>query len=131
MFVISPFLRYGILSILSIPSTLIFAAIVLCVFCVAGLNLECHGLSLPAVVPPISELGPDALTEPMTLNVFVESLSKKKIAIKALHCKKIEFITAGGRTTAYVPELPKLPEDQAKKELAKATKHSHGDGEEE
>ncbi|KAK9149585.1 hypothetical protein Scep_008342 [Stephania cephalantha] len=190
----------------------------------------------PAVVPPISELGPDALTEPMALDEFVESLSKKKIAIKALlldqsyiagignwiadevlyqarihplqpafslskgsceslhKCikevvqyavevnadssrfpiewlfhfrwgkkpgkangadssqfpenwifhsrekkpgkafvdgKKIEFITAGGRTTAYVPELQKLPEDQAKKELAKATKHSHGGGEEE
>ncbi|KAK9102059.1 hypothetical protein Sjap_019313 [Stephania japonica] len=196
----------------------------------------------PAIVPPISELGPDALTEPMTLNEFVESLSKKKIAIKALlldqsyiagignwiadevlyqarihplqsasslskgsceslqkcikevvQCavevnadssrfpiewlfhfrwgkkpgkviekavevgadssqfpenwifhsrekkpgkayvdgKKIEFITAGGRTTAYVPELQKLPEEQAKKELAKATKHSHGNVKEE
>ncbi|GLT57313.1 hypothetical protein SLA2020_302930 [Shorea laevis] len=38
----------------------------------------------PAAVPPISELGPDALLEPMTVDEFIESLSKKKIAIKAL-----------------------------------------------
>ncbi|GLT95329.1 hypothetical protein SLE2022_130180 [Rubroshorea leprosula] len=142
----------------------------------------------PASVTPISELGPDALLEPMTVDQFTESLSKKKIGIKALlldqsfisgignwvadevlyqarihpqtpasnlskeNCatllksikevlekavevgadssqfpsnwilhsrdnkpgkafvdgKKIEFISAGGRTTAYVPELQKL-----------------------
>ncbi|XP_020086796.1 formamidopyrimidine-DNA glycosylase-like [Ananas comosus] len=38
----------------------------------------------PESVPPISELGPDALFEPMQVNEFVDSLSKKKIAIKAL-----------------------------------------------
>lgn len=38
----------------------------------------------PASMPPISELGPDALFEPMTVDEFVESLSKKKTAIKAL-----------------------------------------------
>lgn len=38
----------------------------------------------PAAVPPISELGPDALLEPMTVDEFIESLSKKKIAIKSL-----------------------------------------------
>nr|XP_023873811.1 formamidopyrimidine-DNA glycosylase isoform X1 [Quercus suber] len=38
----------------------------------------------PAAVSPISELGPDALLEPMTVDEFTESLSKKKIAIKAL-----------------------------------------------
>ncbi|XP_058115634.1 formamidopyrimidine-DNA glycosylase isoform X8 [Magnolia sinica] len=38
----------------------------------------------PESVPPISELGPDALTEPMQVDEFVESMSKKKIAIKAL-----------------------------------------------
>ncbi|XP_010250229.1 PREDICTED: formamidopyrimidine-DNA glycosylase isoform X4 [Nelumbo nucifera] len=38
----------------------------------------------PASVPPISELGPDALLEPMTVDEFVDSLSKKKITIKAL-----------------------------------------------
>ncbi|KAM0942722.1 putative DNA-(apurinic or apyrimidinic site) lyase, DNA-formamidopyrimidine glycosylase [Dioscorea sansibarensis] len=38
----------------------------------------------PTAVPPISELGPDALTELMPLDEFVHSLSKKKIAIKAL-----------------------------------------------
>ncbi|XP_062155477.1 formamidopyrimidine-DNA glycosylase-like isoform X3 [Alnus glutinosa] len=41
-------------------------------------------LTDPAAVPPISELGPDALLEPMTVDEFIESLSKKKIAIKAL-----------------------------------------------
>jgi hypothetical protein len=35
-------------------------------------------------VPPISELGPDALFEPMTLDVFTERLHKKKTEIKAL-----------------------------------------------
>ena len=38
----------------------------------------------PASMPPISELGPDALLEPMTIDEFVKSLSKKKIAIKTL-----------------------------------------------
>ncbi|XP_012073136.1 formamidopyrimidine-DNA glycosylase isoform X2 [Jatropha curcas] len=148
----------------------------------------------PASVPPISELGPDALLEPMTVDEFYESLSKKKIAIKALlldqsfisgignwiadevlyqarihplqvasslsreNCatlckcireviqyavqvdaecshfpiewlfhlrwgkkpgkvngKKIDFITVGGRTTAYVPELQKLSGGQVAK----------------
>ncbi|KAK9281236.1 hypothetical protein L1049_004131 [Liquidambar formosana] len=147
----------------------------------------------PALVPPISELGPDALLEPMTVDEFMSSLSKKKIAIKPLlldqsyisgignwiadevlyqarihplqissslskECcatlnkcikeviekaidvgadssqfpnnwifhsrekkpgkafvdgKKIEFISAGGRTTAYVPDLQKLSGTQA------------------
>lgn len=35
-------------------------------------------------MPPISELGPDALLKPMTVDEFVVSLSKKKIAIKTL-----------------------------------------------
>ncbi|KAH7659961.1 formamidopyrimidine-DNA glycosylase protein [Dioscorea alata] len=38
----------------------------------------------PTAVPPISTLGPDALTELMPLDEFVHSLSEKKIAIKAL-----------------------------------------------
>ncbi|XP_042389447.1 formamidopyrimidine-DNA glycosylase-like isoform X4 [Zingiber officinale] len=38
----------------------------------------------PQSVPPISELGPDALLELVPVDEFVESLSKKKIAIKAL-----------------------------------------------
>ncbi|KAH1219531.1 Formamidopyrimidine-DNA glycosylase [Glycine max] len=38
----------------------------------------------PTSVPPISELGPDALFEPMTLEKFTESLHKKKTEIKAL-----------------------------------------------
>ncbi|KAL6873430.1 hypothetical protein ACP4OV_013512 [Aristida adscensionis] len=143
----------------------------------------------PETVPPISELGPDALFEPMSIETFVEFLGRKKIGVKALlldqsfvsgignwiadevlyqvlsrihplqiasslsrescealhqsiqevikyavevdaECdrfpeewlfhhrwgkkpgkvngKKIEFITAGGRTTAYVPQLQKL-----------------------
>ena len=40
--------------------------------------------SQPETVPPISELGPDALFEPMSVQNFVDSLSKKKIGIKAL-----------------------------------------------
>lgn len=38
----------------------------------------------PASVPPISQLGPDALLEPMSLDEFADSLNKKKNAIKAL-----------------------------------------------
>ncbi|KAF5194826.1 Formamidopyrimidine-dna glycosylase [Thalictrum thalictroides] len=38
----------------------------------------------PASVPPISGLGPDALLEPMAIDEFAGSLSKRKIAIKAL-----------------------------------------------
>ncbi|XP_077237953.1 MUTM homolog-1 isoform X2 [Tasmannia lanceolata] len=144
-------------------------------------------LENPVSVPPLSELGPDALLELMQVDDLVESMSKKKIAIKALlldqsyvsgignwiadevlyqarihplriaaslskeeyeslhkcikeviqyavevdadcsrfpfewlfhfrwgkksgkvNGKKIEFITAGGRTSAFVPELQKL-----------------------
>ncbi|CAM0908855.1 unnamed protein product [Alopecurus aequalis] len=151
----------------------------------------------PETIPPISELGPDALFEPMSVDNFVESLSRKKIGIKALlldqsfvsgignwiadevlyqsrihplqiassltrescealhksiqevvkyavdvdaDCarfpvewlfhhrwgkkpgkvdgKKIEFITAGGRTTAYVPQLQKLTGTQSGKAVA-------------
>ncbi|EYU21672.1 hypothetical protein ABFS82_09G090100 [Erythranthe guttata] len=157
-------------------------------------------LDNPVSVPPISELGPDALKEPMTVDGLNSSLSKKKIGIKALlldqsfisgignwmadevlyqakihpqqaasslskeNCatllkcinevtnfavevdadslrfpvewlfhfrwgkkpgkvdgKVIEFINAGGRTTAYVPELQKLTGNQAVKEASNKT----------
>ncbi|XP_062155476.1 formamidopyrimidine-DNA glycosylase-like isoform X2 [Alnus glutinosa] len=160
-------------------------------------------LTDPAAVPPISELGPDALLEPMTVDEFIESLSKKKIAIKALlldqsyiagignwvadevlyqarihplqiafslskeNCanlhkcikeviqyavrvdaecsrfplewlfhfrwgkrpgkvngKKIDFIKAGGRTAAYVPELQKLSGNQAAKAVGEPKKRT-------
>ncbi|KAJ6706512.1 hypothetical protein OIU79_011038 [Salix purpurea] len=153
----------------------------------------------PASKPPISELGPDALLELMTVDELHGSLSKKKIAIKALlldqsfvsgignwiadevlyqarihplqiasslsrestatlhKCikeviekavevgadssefpnnwifhsrekkskktfidgKEIDFIVAGGRTTAYVPGLQKLNGNQAGKAVGK------------
>ncbi|KAL5575553.1 hypothetical protein UlMin_017252 [Ulmus minor] len=159
----------------------------------------------PASMPPISELGPDALLEPMTLDQFVASLTKKKLAIKTLlldqsytsgignwvadevlyqakihplqiasslskescetllKCikeviekavevgadssqypdnwifhsrekkpgkafvdgKKIEFITAGGRTTALVPDLQKLSGNQAAKAVSKQGKQGN------
>ncbi|KAJ1260082.1 hypothetical protein BS78_10G204700 [Paspalum vaginatum] len=144
----------------------------------------------PEIVPPISELGPDALFEPMSVGNFLDSLGRKKIGIKALlldqtfisgignwiadevlyqiasnlpreNCEalhrsiqevvkyavevdadcdcfpkewlfhhrwgkkpgkvngnKIEFITAGGRTTAYVPQLQKLYGTQSSKTIA-------------
>lgn len=161
-------------------------------------------LQNPASAPPISELGPDALLEPMTEEELFKSLSKKKIGIKALildqsfisgvgnwiadevlyqarihplqsaatiskeQCgalhkflkevievavevgadssqfpsnwifhnrekkpekafvdgKKIEFINAGGRTSAYVPELQKLSGEQAGKEVVQGKKKS-------
>ncbi|XP_006341402.1 formamidopyrimidine-DNA glycosylase-like isoform X1 [Solanum tuberosum] len=43
-----------------------------------------RSLEDPVSVPPISELGPDALLEPMTVDEFYKALSKKKIGIKAL-----------------------------------------------
>ncbi|KAK1271740.1 Formamidopyrimidine-DNA glycosylase [Acorus gramineus] len=159
-------------------------------------------LNDPVSVPPVSELGPDALLEPMQLDEFVDSLSKKKIAIKSLlldqsflsgigdwiadevlyqsrihpmqiastmskeSCKclhdcikeviskaldvgadisqfpenwifhsrekkpgkafvdgkKIEFITVGGRTPAYVPELQKLTGTQSGKAIRSGQK---------
>ncbi|XP_015870573.1 formamidopyrimidine-DNA glycosylase isoform X2 [Ziziphus jujuba] len=178
----------------------------------------------PTSAPPISELGPDALLELKSVDEFVESLSKKKTAIKALlldqsyisgignwvadevlyqakihplqiasslsrescatlhkcikeviekaielgadssqypsnwifhsrekkpgkafvdglapdlayfspielfiDCsprKKIEFITAGGRTTAFVPDLQKLSRNQAANAVSKPQKQS-------
>ncbi|CAO1948653.1 unnamed protein product [Urochloa humidicola] len=151
----------------------------------------------PETVPPISELGPDALFEPMSVDNFLDSLGRNKIGIKALlldqgfisgignwiadevlyqsrihplqiasnlsrescealhrsiqevvkyavevdadlerfpkewlfhhrwgkkpgavNGKKIEFITAGGRTTAYVPQLQRLTGAQSKKLVA-------------
>ncbi|XP_012456208.1 formamidopyrimidine-DNA glycosylase isoform X2 [Gossypium raimondii] len=157
----------------------------------------------PTSVPPISELGPDALFEPMTINEFTDSLSKKKIGIKALlldqsyisgignwiadevlyqarihplqicsslskencatlhNCikeviqyavevdadcnrfpcdwlfhfrwgkksgkikgKKIDFINAGGRTSAYVPDLQKLSGTVATKAAGKPRKQA-------
>lgn len=41
-------------------------------------------MAQPASLPPISELGPDALLEPMTVDELVSAVSKKKIGIKAL-----------------------------------------------
>ncbi|XP_042061934.1 formamidopyrimidine-DNA glycosylase-like isoform X3 [Salvia splendens] len=161
-------------------------------------------LDNPVSVPPISELGPDALMEPMTEDDLSNSLRKKNIGIKALlldqsfisgignwmadevlyqarihpqqtasslskescatllKCinevtekalevgadssqfpddwifhsrekkpgkafvdgKKIDFIKAGGRTTAYVPELQKLSGIQAVKETDKRSKRT-------
>ncbi|XP_058115628.1 formamidopyrimidine-DNA glycosylase isoform X2 [Magnolia sinica] len=164
----------------------------------------------PESVPPISELGPDALTEPMQVDEFVESMSKKKIAIKALlldqsylagignwiadevlyqarihplqiasslskeqtetlhRCikevvqlavevdadcthfpvewlfhfrwgkkagkvngKKIDFITVGGRTSAFVPELQKLTGKQLAKAPSKPRKKSNKNSDDE
>ncbi|XP_068303094.1 formamidopyrimidine-DNA glycosylase isoform X2 [Pyrus communis] len=161
----------------------------------------------PTSVPPISELGPDALLEPMTVDELFECFSKKKIAIKtllldqsvisgignwvadevlyqarihpeqgaaslskencaALHksikevieyavrvdaesihfpCewlfhfrwgkkpgkvdgKKIEFITVGSRTSAFVPELQKLSGPQASKAASKQANKKKGRG---
>ncbi|KAL1565022.1 Formamidopyrimidine-DNA glycosylase [Salvia divinorum] len=160
-------------------------------------------LDNPVSVPPISDLGPDALIEPMTEDELSNSLTKKNIGIKALlldqsfisgignwmadevlyqarihpqqtasslskescatllkcinevtdfavevdaeslrfptewlfhvrwdkkpgkiNGKKIDFIKAGGRTTAYVPELQKLSGNQAVKETDKRSKRT-------
>lgn len=44
----------------------------------------------PVSVLPISELGPDALFEPMTAEDFFKSLSSKKTGIKALLLDQVE-----------------------------------------
>ncbi|KAM7254040.1 hypothetical protein ACFE04_031722 [Oxalis oulophora] len=161
----------------------------------------------PTSVPPISELGPDALFEPMTVDEFTKSLGKKKLSIKTLlldqsyisgignwvadevlyqakihplqiasslskeSCRalhksidevvqysvkvdddstrfppewlfhyrwgkkagkvngmQIDFITAGGRTTAYVPELQKLSGGQVVKAANKPKRPSKRKG---
>jgi formamidopyrimidine-DNA glycosylase len=48
----------------------------------------------PAAVPPISGLGPDPLLEPMRLDEFIESLSKKrkKFTIKALLLDQVKAV---------------------------------------
>ncbi|CAH9075726.1 unnamed protein product [Cuscuta epithymum] len=163
-------------------------------------------LENPVTVPPISDLGPDALLEPLTIEEFHQALSKKKIGIKALlldqgfisgignwiadevlyqarvhpmqiassmskascvsllkcikevtefsvdvdadssrfpsewlfhyrwgkkpgkvNGKRIEFITAGGRTTAHVPELQKLSGPQSAKPSKKQEKVPKGE----
>ncbi|KAG0503404.1 hypothetical protein HPP92_003476 [Vanilla planifolia] len=163
----------------------------------------------PTLVPPISELGPDALLEPLEIDEFVDALSKKRLAIKAVlldqsfisgignwiadevlyqarlhplqiasslsreNCetlhqcinevihkavdvgadsnqysknwifhyrekkageafvdgKPIEFITAGGRTSAIVPELQKLTESKPEKKAqsSRSRKQKLGD----
>ena len=52
----------------------------------------------PETVPPISELGPDALFEPMSVDNFVDSLTKKKIGIKALLHYQVIFLAGHSRT---------------------------------
>ncbi|XP_031129896.1 formamidopyrimidine-DNA glycosylase isoform X2 [Ipomoea triloba] len=162
-------------------------------------------LENPAAVPPISELGPDALLKPKTIEEFHKALSKKKIGIKTLlidqnfisgignwiadevlyqarihplqitssmskescaallkcineviefsvdvdadssrfpaewlfhyrwgkkpgkvNGRKIEFLVAGGRTSAIVPELQKLTGSQPAKASKKQDKKSGG-----
>lgn len=46
----------------------------------------------PTSVPPISELGLDALFEPMKIDEFTDSLSKKKIGIKALLLDQVKTL---------------------------------------
>jgi formamidopyrimidine-DNA glycosylase len=44
----------------------------------------------PEFMPPISELGSDALFEPMQLRDFIDSLGQKKTGIKALLLDQVE-----------------------------------------
>ncbi|KAL8260874.1 hypothetical protein R6Q59_024923 [Mikania micrantha] len=56
-------------------------------------------LENPAIVPPISELGPDALLEAMTEDEFFKALSKRKMSIKALLLNQ-SFISGVGNWIA-------------------------------
>ncbi|KAK6147825.1 hypothetical protein DH2020_018737 [Rehmannia glutinosa] len=66
-------------------------------------------LDNPVSVPPISELGPDALTEPMTVDEFCSSLSKKKIGIKALLLDQLNKLTEHRRESIHCKLLPASP----------------------
>jgi formamidopyrimidine-DNA glycosylase len=46
----------------------------------------------PETVPPISELGPDTLFEPMPVANFLDSLGRKKIGIKTLLLDQVIII---------------------------------------
>ncbi|KAM0832191.1 hypothetical protein ACQ4PT_065035 [Festuca glaucescens] len=90
----------------------------------------------PETVPPISELGPDALFEPMSVDNFVESLRKKKIGIKALLLDQ-SFVSGIGnwiadevlyQTTAYVPQLQKLTGTQSGKAVVADPRQVSNDG---
>lgn len=45
----------------------------------------------PENEPPISELGPDALLEPMKVDEFADALKRKNISIKALLLDQVRF----------------------------------------
>ncbi|CAN1777748.1 Formamidopyrimidine-DNA glycosylase, partial [Linum perenne] len=45
----------------------------------------------PASVPPISQLGPDALLQPMTVDELQKALSKKKVGIKSLLLDQVKL----------------------------------------
>lgn len=55
----------------------------------------------PASVPPISKLGPDALLEPMALDEFIESLKKKKLAIKTLLLDQVIYTFVSGLRSLF------------------------------
>ncbi|KAL7139918.1 hypothetical protein ABFS83_09G085500 [Erythranthe nasuta] len=76
-------------------------------------------LDNPVSVPPISELGPDALKEPMTVDGLNSSLSKKKIGIKALLLDQ-SFISGIGNWMAdEVLYQAKIHPQQAASSLSK------------
>lgn len=52
----------------------------------------------PVSVRPISELGPDALLEPMTVDEFAIRLAKKKITIKPLLLDQVQSLIHFSRT---------------------------------
>jgi formamidopyrimidine-DNA glycosylase len=60
-------------------------------FVIVHNNILFFSLVQPASKPPISELGPDALLEPMTVDELHGSLSKKKVAIKALLLDQVKI----------------------------------------
>lgn len=54
---------------------------------------------------PISELGPDALLEPMTVEEFAESLAKKKITIKPLLLDQVQSLNSFSLTYMHLSAL--------------------------
>ncbi|KAL2454437.1 formamidopyrimidine-DNA glycosylase [Abeliophyllum distichum] len=70
------------------------------------------------VIEKAVEVGADSSQFPSN---WIFHSREKKLGKAFVDGKKIEFITAGGRTSAYVPELQKLTGNQAAKAVGKSS----------
>ncbi|CAM8964914.1 unnamed protein product [Rhodiola kirilowii] len=73
------------------------------------------------VIESAIEVGADSSQYP---DKWIFHFREKRLGKAFIDGKKIDFITAGGRTTAYVPELQILTGSQATESDGKPTKHT-------